>query len=286
MVPAGPICANVSSFDIDRRGLERAHGVDAMEISGQEAETVRQGQSEARQPLYLAVYDSLRDEIQVGKWKVGASLPSEADLSDRFRISRITTRHALRLLEADGYIRKAQSRRPVVMASAPARREGWFMESMADIVEMVGDARLDIRSWRQERSAPDARDFGLPLATRLHCLRGILSRNGRPYARSIIYFPPQIGARLSRGAFDDAVVFRVLQRLLGIHIEDVQLTVWSELASEEDARDLRCEVGNALLATQLQYRDENASLIEIAYSRALASEAKLSTRLVTSARVP
>jgi GntR family transcriptional regulator len=257
-----------------------------MEISGQEAETVRQGQSEARQPLYLAVYGSLRDEIQVGTWEVGASLPSEAVLSDRFQVSRITTRHALRLLEADGYIRKAQSRRPVVTAAAPPRREGWFMESMADIVAMVGDASLDIRSWRQERSASDARDFGLPLATRLHCLRGILSRNGRPYARSIIYFPPVVGSRLSHGAFNDAVVFRVLQRELGIHIEDVRMTVWAELASEEDARDLQCEVGKAILATQLLYRDESDSLIEIAYSRALASEARLSTRLVTSARMP
>ena len=257
-----------------------------MEISEQGAETVQQGQSEARQPLYLVVYGSLREEIQVGKWEVGASLPSEAALSDRFGVSRITTRHALRLLEADGYIRKAQSRRPVVTAAAPPGRHGWFMESMADIVAMVGDARLAIQSWGQERSAPDARDFGFPLATRLHCLRGILSRNERPYARSIIYFPPEIGSRLSRGVFDDAVVFRVLQRELGIHIEDVRMTVWAELASEEDARDLRCEVGNAILATQLLYRDESASLIEIAYSRALASQARLSTRLVTSARVP
>lgn len=257
-----------------------------MEISEQEAETFRQGQSEARPPLYLAVYGSLRDEIQVGKWKVGASLPSEAALSDRFQVSRITTRHALRLLEADGYIRKAQSRRPVVTAMAPPRREGWFMDSLADIVAMVGNAHLDIGSWRLEHSAPEARDFELPLATRVHCLRGTLSRDGRPYARSIIYFPPKVGSRLSRDAFDDAVVFRVLQRELGVHIQDVRMTVWAELATEEDARDLGCEVGSAVLASQLLYRDENASLIEIAYSRALASEARLSTHLVTSARDP
>ncbi|WP_201832606.1 GntR family transcriptional regulator [Microvirga zambiensis] len=286
MVHPDANCANVSSVNIELYDFEKAHGVEAMEISGQEAEAGRQGQSEAHQPLYLAVYGSLRDEIQAGKWRVGASLPSEAVLSGRFQVSRITTRHALRLLEADGYIRKAQSRRPVVTAVAPPRREGWFMESLADIVAMVGDARLDIGSWRQERSASDARDFELPLATRLHCLRGILSRNGRPYARSIIYFPPEIGARLSRRAFDDAVVFRVLQRELGVHIEDVRMTVWAELASEEDARDLRCEVGSAILATQLLYRDESASLIEIAYSRALASEARISTHLVTSVRDP
>ena len=94
--------------------------------------------SDARQPLYLTVYGALRDELQEGRWSIGSSLPSEAALSERFRVSRITTRHALRLLEAEGYIQKAQARRPVVIATSPARKDGWFMESLADIVAMVG----------------------------------------------------------------------------------------------------------------------------------------------------
>jgi GntR family transcriptional regulator len=241
---------------------------------------------EARQPLYVTIYTALRDELQSGHWSVGSSLPSEAALSERFGVSRITIRHALRLLEAEGYIQKAQARRPVVIANSPAQRDGWFMESLADIVAMVGDARLDLRSWKKESSAADAKSFGLPLSTPLHCLRGILSRDGAPYARSIIYFPPAIGSRLSRSAFDDAVVFRVVQRELGIRIDDVRLTVWAELASEDDARDLHCKAGAALLVSQLQYWDAGGAPVEIAYSRALASKGRLSTRLVASPRSP
>jgi GntR family transcriptional regulator len=257
-----------------------------MGSSGTSTAVDQDGSDDVRQPLYLTVYGALRDELHNGHWSIGSSLPSEAALSERFQVSRITTRHALRLLEAEGYIQKAQARRPVVIATSPARRDGWFIESMADIVAMVGDAHLHIQSWRKENSATDAKGFGLPISAPLHCLRGILSRDGKPYARSIIYFPPAIGSRLSRRVFDDAVVFRVVQRELGIRIDDVRLTVWAELAAEDDARDLHCRTGAALLVSQLQYWDAGGTPIEIAYSRALASEGRLSTRLVASPRSP
>jgi DNA-binding GntR family transcriptional regulator len=198
-------------------------------------------------------------------------------------VSRITTRHALRLLEAEGYIRKARARRPVVLATIPPPPAGWMVESLEDIVAMVTDSRLDVTTYRQERSA-DARLFGLAAGTRLHCLRSILVRANKPYARSIIYFAPAIGSQLSRAAFNDTVVFRVLQREIGVRLEDVQLTIWAESATAEDAANLHCELGSALLVMQLLFRQEGGELIEVAYSRSLASEVRLSTRLRIGAR--
>ena len=144
-----------------------ADGVDAMGVSGQEAEAVRQGQSEARQPLYLAVYGSLRNEIQFGTW--GRSAPRcrrKRSCRTASRSAVSTTRHALRLLEADGYIREGASVPGVFgchgRSSAPQRR---LVHGIHGRHRRDGRRRsLDIRSWKQERSAPDARDFGLPLS--------------------------------------------------------------------------------------------------------------------------
>lgn len=250
------------------------------------AATAETGAPGRRAPLYSAVYEALRDALHAGSYEVGASLPSEAELSDRFAVSRITVRHALRLLEGDGYIRKARARRPVVIATTPAQNPGWAVKSIDDIVAMVGDAQLLVRSWRKEAWSVGAGLLALPAATPLFCLRSVLVRRGKPYARSIIYFPPQIGARLTRGSFDDAVVFRVLQRELGLRIANVRLTVWAELATAEDAASLGCEAGAALLVSQLLYQDEAGRPIELAYSRSLATEARLSTTLSTARRHP
>jgi GntR family transcriptional regulator len=239
------------------------------------------GEGGARRPLYLSVCEGLQQGMRQGRWPVGSSLPSEAELSRQFAVSRITVRHALRLLETEGYIRKARARRPVVIANTPGRTSGWAVESLDDIVAMVGNARLKIESWRKEKSSDAARLLEVPTSTTLHCLRSVLVRDGRPYSRSIIYFPPVVGAALTRNSFDDAVVFRVLQRELGLSLRDVRLTVSAELAATEDAVALGCDVGSPLLVMELVYRSEAGEVVEVAYSRSLASEVRLSTRLAT-----
>lgn len=250
--------------------------------SGQVSAPEREGAGDG-QPLYLAVHGALRFGLHEGRWTVGSSLPSEAELSRQFGVSRITVRHALRLLESDGYIRKAPARRPVVVATNPDARTGWVLESLDDIVAMVGDARLDIQSWRKERAPAEAGLFALPVGTGVPCLRSRLVRDGTPYARSVIYFSPTVGEQLARHDFDDAVVFRVLQRKLGVRFDDVTLTVGAETANAEDAASLACEPGSALLVLQLLYR-EGGRLVEVAYSRSRASAARLSTRLTTGPR--
>ena len=57
-------------------------------------------------PLCQTVFEALRGRIAAGEWKVGQSLLSETEVIETHKVSRITARHALRLLENDGYIRK------------------------------------------------------------------------------------------------------------------------------------------------------------------------------------
>ena len=64
---------------------------------------------------------SCRTPIADGSFPVGASLPKEAEIADRFGISLITVRQALRELAADGLIRKRSAKPAVVAAPGAAR---------------------------------------------------------------------------------------------------------------------------------------------------------------------
>lgn len=228
-------------------------------------------------PLYQTIFEALRQRIGGHEWPVGGPFPSEAELSTAFSASRITVRHALRLLEDEGYIRKAAARRTVLVATAPRQRNPWIVRSIDDIIAMVADARLRVLSWRPESSAGDAELLGLSPRTRLHCLRSVLERRGAPILRSIIYFPPDIGERLKQEMFNDVIVFRVLGRELGIFLEDVRITVWPELADKTDAAQLKCATGTPLLVTQLLYHAEGGRAVEVAYSRRFGPDARFST---------
>jgi DNA-binding LacI/PurR family transcriptional regulator len=60
------------------------------------------------QLLYMQIYNYLLEGILSGSFGAGARLPSENELCDKFKVSRITSKRALELLAEQGFI----SRRP------------------------------------------------------------------------------------------------------------------------------------------------------------------------------
>ena len=105
--------------------------------------------------------------------------------------------------------------------------------------------------------------------------------DGTAFARSIIYFHPKIGSRLRRGDFNDVIVFRVMQRELGVRLRDIKHTIRAELASADDARVLDCAPRDPILSTQLVYRSDASLVVEVAYTRYPAREYSLTYSLTT-----
>jgi GntR family transcriptional regulator len=223
--------------------------------------------ADSRQPLYTRVYEAIREGIAVGEWTPGDNLPTEADLCARFDVSRITVRHALQLLRQDGYITTQAAKPAVVVSRRSGRGSAGKVDTLDDLIAVASDAALEIRSWRPEPSPEAARIFGLLAATPLHCLTSLLMRDRQPFARSRIFFHPTAGSRLGRKDFGDVIVFRTMQRVLGVRILDVKMTVWSEAAREDDAADLGVAAGSPMLCTRLVYRTVRNAPVEIAYTR-------------------
>jgi GntR family transcriptional regulator len=229
-------------------------------------------------PLYKQVYEALRGEIMRGERAEQSALPAEGELARRFKVSRITIRHALQLLAFEGFIRKQKARNAVVLARHPARA-GWHIDSIEDIIAAAGDATLKILSYRQEASPETAAVLGVADTTRLNCLRSMLMRDGKAFARSIIYFHPRIGSRLRRRDFNDVIVFRVMQRELGVRLREITHTVRAELATTDDAALLACKPRDPILATRLVYRSDADLVVEVAYTRHPAREYSLTYTL-------
>jgi len=57
-------------------------------------------------PLYHQLKASLMKDIDAGRWRPGEQLPTEDALIERFHVSKITVRQALRDLQQLGYIRR------------------------------------------------------------------------------------------------------------------------------------------------------------------------------------
>ena len=60
------------------------------------------------QPRYMAVVDWVKKELEKGNLKPGDRLDSENELSVKFSLSRQTIRHAIAVLEKEGYVTRIQ----------------------------------------------------------------------------------------------------------------------------------------------------------------------------------
>ena len=97
----------------------------------------------ANGPLYAQVADILRDAIAGGGFPVGSDLPKEAVIAERFGVSLITVRQALRDLAADGLIQKRSAKPAVVASLTPTVNLSWNFKNFADVRrEVGGDLRL------------------------------------------------------------------------------------------------------------------------------------------------
>ncbi len=70
-------------------------------------------------PLYERVKLYLMERIQSGEWAAGDKIPSEYELMDRLGASRMTVHRALREMQADGLLRRAQGVGSFVQGQKP-----------------------------------------------------------------------------------------------------------------------------------------------------------------------
>ncbi len=216
-------------------------------------------------PLYRQAAAALRAAIGSARLPVGEALPAEAELAAGFGVSLITVRQALRELETDGLISKGAGRPAIVAASEPQFTRA--INSFEDIIASARDAALDIFSYAPCRAPEAARALGLGLGTRCHRLHGLLRLGGRPLTEISIFFPPSIGRRLRRADFDDVVVFRTVQRRLGIRLSGVRITVTAELADPALAQLLGIAPAAAVLTNTMLYRDAEGAPVELTVAR-------------------
>ena len=61
-------------------------------------------------PLYVQLYNQLRNAIDEGSFQTGKQIPSERRLAAEYGISRLTARKALSRLREEGYVSAHQGK--------------------------------------------------------------------------------------------------------------------------------------------------------------------------------
>lgn len=193
---------------------------------------------------YREIADDLRGRIDDGAFTAGRLLPSEAELSGAYNVSRVTIRKALEALRSDGLVDSRQG-------------FGWFVAT-----ETVQQplARLDTIEAQLEaegrRSARQVLDFAFVDAPdhvreelgvdRVLKVRRLNLADGEPFARVTVWCPEHLGSGLSRDQVEQSSFYDSLAEA-GLRLADATQTIGAGAASGADADLLQIPVGSPVL---------------------------------------
>jgi GntR family transcriptional regulator len=202
-------------------------------------------------PLYHQVKTLVLDEIEGGRWRPEDRLPTEDELADRFKVSKITVRQALRDLADLGYIRREQGRgtfvqRPPVMlgprelTSFTGEMQGHGLRASSEVLEQgTVPAPSDI-----------AARLDLEPGDPVFRLRRLRRADGEPMGVQTAFIP----AALVPGIGDISIVNGSLYEMLGaryhLHPASAHETHVATAVDIEDAHLLQLPPGSAVMAAE------------------------------------
>ena len=82
----------------------------------------------ARRPMYIIIAEELRRRIEARELNPGDKLPSERELVEEFGVARMTVRHSLDLLQAEG-----------IIARRRGRTGGTFARALPPMIDLCAD---------------------------------------------------------------------------------------------------------------------------------------------------
>ncbi|SDS50193.1 transcriptional regulator, GntR family [Jiangella sp. DSM 45060] len=186
-------------------------------------------------PAYQRVADSLRADIEAGRWQPSTKLPSEHTLAQTFEVSRTTIRQALDVLESANVIRRQQGKGTFVAAQGVSHVLG-DLKSFTDTLRELGKQPgiRDVSVAIDDDPPADAATF--LRGSRIWCVERVRTADGRAFCRMQSWLPDALAAGIAE---DELLARQSLYALLADLADErpaeATEVIRAEAASAEDS---------------------------------------------------
>jgi GntR family transcriptional regulator len=161
-------------------------------------------------PLYRAVLDGLHEDLRNGRLPVGATLPSEKELCERFGVSRITVRRAMDTLAQQGLIHRSAGRAARVAEPRLVQAVAAYEDS-AGPLRLVRGTRVELLGFEwQLADGVVARSLRIEEGDQVLRITRLRRQEEAPVFHTVTYVPATIGALLNRRALEESAFQEVL----------------------------------------------------------------------------
>ena len=219
--------------------------------------------NDAVTPLHHQVYIVLRQQIEEGQFEGDKPLPSEHELSQIFKVSRITIRRALDRLKQEGFVSRSRgrgtfARQPKAPQAISANLRGIFENLMA----MGLRTQVKLIEFDYLPAPPlVAQKLKLSPGARVQRAVRVRYHENVPFSHLTTYLPEEIGRHCDEREMSDKPLLLLLERA-GIRVSSADQSVSAKLADTIVASLLEIETGSPLLWVKRLVFDQNNRPVE------------------------
>lgn len=233
---------------------------------------------------YEQIASDLRDAIVRGDYRIGAQLPSEAELAARYGAARGTVRQAVALLAAEGLVGSRQGARRIVLGT---ERSQSFAElhSFAQWARLMGyrASGTVLSSERRPCSPVEAARLSLEPGEEVLAVLRLRRLDGEPVLVERTVYAGWIAPAVERLDPDCESVTQELYESVGLVFAYGEHLIDAVAAGSEDARLLGVRRGSPLLRQRRVTTNQEGRPVETSDDRYRAGSVTFSIRNSTSA---
>jgi len=198
-------------------------------------------------PIYYQIEEYLKNRIETGEFAVNQVIPSERELSDIFKVSRMTIRQAMNNLVNEGYLYRRKGKGTFVSEpkiEQPLQGLTSFTEDMIKrgMIPLTRVLHFD----KKKASLSIAKQLGVLEQEFVYEVKRIRLADGIPMAVEIAYIPVKLVPDLTASIIQTSF-YKYIEDTLQLQIGDAVQALEASIVTPEDAKRLDIHAGAAVL---------------------------------------
>jgi GntR family transcriptional regulator len=199
-------------------------------------------------PFYAQIKEALRARILDGTYKPHQQMPSESEMIEAFKVSRITVRQALNDLQKEGLVFKIHGKGTFVSKAKAFQELGQlqgFAEAMSRMGHEIYNRLLGIKT--VAANAAVAESLRIEPRAPVTEIRRVRYLNREPISVDVTYVSEELGRRLAKEDLATRDIFLIIENDYGIALGCADLRIESMMADAASARLLKVSEGLPIL---------------------------------------
>jgi GntR family transcriptional regulator len=216
-------------------------------------------------PVYYQIRNTIKDWIANKDYGYGDKIPSENELAELFKVTRLTVRQGISLLVQEGLLVRKRGEGTFVTTNENLVRSlglefTGFMDDLFYEVSRTKTKSVVIEKTVSTKSVKEKLELADDDVIRIKRVRLL---NGKLFAYTINYLSPEIGLQITEKELFKKPLLKIIEQDIGIEIDEALQTIEASFADPETAEKLEIVPGSPILYVERIMYSNNKKPIEL-----------------------